>query len=524
MNKTWEQIVQSFSTIPFFFVGSGLTRRYYNLPSWQELLTYFANRISNDAFSFQSYLQSNNNNYEKAGKAIEHDFNKKWFENPNFRTNSVYILETVQSGTSPFKAEVAHYIKENSQLNTQYSDEINLLRKLTTNNISGFITTNYDTFLENIAPEYKVYVGQEELIFSAIQEIGEIFKIHGSITLPSSIVITDEDYKNFDAKCAYLAAKLMTIFMEYPIIFIGYSVNDANIRKILQSIVTCLSPENMQKLADRFIFIKHNSNINDHIDISYQTMVFDKQKSIVMTQLETNNFKLIFEALKEKRAGLPVRILRLLKNEFYNYTITHSPTKHVYVSAYDENIPDDQICFSIGQDSNIALKGLVGITVDQFYKSILFDDVIPFSPDQILKSAVPQLLRQNPKLPLFKYLSQAQEPHLDVSKKVKICTFDSLLSTSIKKYRERKYFPDRSVNGIVKQYTNNSVMDNRALEYLSYLKENEINITELEIFLKNFLIENPNVFSASNFSQSVKTNLRRLIRIYDFLKYYSLVQ
>lgn len=95
--------------------------------------------------------------------------------------------------------------------------------------------------MERIAPSYKVYTGQEELIFSPLQEVAEIFKIHGSVNKPSSIVITGEDYDYFNRNCAYLAAKLITIFMEYPIIFIGYSISGPNIRTILQAMVICLS-------------------------------------------------------------------------------------------------------------------------------------------------------------------------------------------------------------------------------------------------------------------------------------------
>lgn len=44
-------------------------------------------------------------------------------------------------------------------------------------------------------------------------------------------MINKEDYLRFQEKSAYLAAKLMTIFMEYPIIFLRYSINDSNIMK-----------------------------------------------------------------------------------------------------------------------------------------------------------------------------------------------------------------------------------------------------------------------------------------------------
>ena len=48
----------------------------------------------------------------------------------------------------------------------------------------------------------------------------------------------------------------MTIFLEYPIIFMGYSINDPNILNIIHSIVNCLNEEQLNKLHDRFIFVE----------------------------------------------------------------------------------------------------------------------------------------------------------------------------------------------------------------------------------------------------------------------------
>lgn len=98
------------------------------------------------------------------------------------------------------------------------------------------------------------YVGQSQLIFSAIQGVAEIYKIHGSVESPDSIVINEDDYVRFQEKGAYLAAKLMTIFMEYPIIFMGYSISDANIQNIIKSIVNCLDTEQVKNIRRQICF------------------------------------------------------------------------------------------------------------------------------------------------------------------------------------------------------------------------------------------------------------------------------
>ena len=504
MGKTWKEIVSEFPTIPYLFVGSGISRRYLGLPTWEDLLKHFANKLSSDEYKYQSLKNEADNKLSRVGSLLEKEFNKKWFADSSMRSQSETVSEFVRKGGSPFKAELAKYIASFSKVNENYSTEIELLKELSAHNLAGFITTNYDTFLENTVSDYKVYSSQEELIFSSIQEIGEIFKIHGSVDKPESIVITEEDYNRFDDKAAYLAAKLTTIFVEYPIIFIGYSLTDENIRKILKSIVNGLSDKHVAKLSKRFVFVKRNESLEDAIEVKEHTIALDRHW-IPATQVEAKDFGLIFQELKNKKLSYPVRLLRLLQEELYAYTLTNAPTKHCVVTEYDPSVPDDQLVCSIGVDQTNAVNGLVGISIEQWYRSIVIEDEMFDNADLILKHSYPVVSRGRPGLPVCKYLSKAKGAHLEVSR---VESFDSLLTNTIRKGKKSGRFATLTVNGVAQKHSR----DIKAIfRWAAYLDEDKIDIKELKDLLVNSLLANSEYIKNPDF--------KRLIRIYDYLKY-----
>ena len=514
---TIEEIIGKFNTTPFLFVGSGMTRRYLNLPDWKGLLKHFAEIIRNDEFAYDSYENQANGMDCKAGvmpkvaELIQKDFDQKWFCDASIRTVGSVELELIHNGLSPFKAELSNYIKQKTVLNMDYQTEISKLSEISEKSIAGVITTNYDSFLEDNFQGFSKYVGQSQLIFSSIQGVAEIYKIHGSVEVPSSIVINEDDYVRFQEKSAYLAAKLMTIFMEYPIIFMGYSISDSNIQNIIKSIVNCLDVDQVKKLEDRFIFVEYKKDMVGAEVTPYTIMIDDKP--LTMRKIILSDFMLLYNALETKKAKLPVRILRRFKQELYEYTITNVPTENLRVASIDDTrIADEELVLAIGRASEIGLKGLRGLESNEWYRDIVLGD-LDFSADELLEHAYPKLLKQNSgKVPANKHLAKATRDFPEYRELMKSQNFDSIISKTIKKHRNVL----GSYTSVRQIWENEKGNLEKATGLIAYLTEEQMDLNELETILKELFEEDMNVLQNES---KARTNIRRLIRIYDYLKW-----
>ena len=514
---TLNEIVDGFNTTPFLFIGSGISRRYLGLPDWRNLLVHFAAEISGNEFAYQLYADKAADTpslmrMPKIASLIERDFNEAWFTNPAKRHLDKEEMEAVKQGVSPFKAEVAWYIKHSFSPQPQYQEEIALFQKITTKSISGIITTNYDTFLENHCEGYKSYVGQNQLIFSSLQGIAEIYKIHGSVEVPESIVINEKDYQNFELQEKYLAAKLMTIFVEYPIIFMGYSISDNNVQMIIRSIVDCLDEEQVRKLSDRFVFVEYLQNHNG-VEISPYTVMVG-EKPLLMKKVGLSNFSLLYRALDNKKAKIPVRLLRHFKQELYSYVITSSPTATMHVASIDDaRIDDDDFVLAIGRASELGLKGLSGLDGSEWYRNIVLGD-LNFSSDELLEYAFPKLLKQNSnKLPVNKLLQDAKEGHPLAEKIASEFTFENIISQTIKNQRHTAI----GFHSVLEIWNRKEDFLEKRTRLIAYLTKDQIDVDELETVLRELFNANKNILQEE--TPLVKTNIRRLIMIYDYLKW-----
>lgn len=315
--EQFKQHIDKFSTSPFLFIGSGFSRRYLGLPTWELLLMEICKDLGlKKPYNF--YKSNADSKLPKVATIIGQDFNEIWWKEDDFEKSREDFADLAETKFSPLKFEVAKKIKSKDLIieDDLISKELKLLKKI---NIDGAITTNWDELLEQIFPQFNKFIGQEELIFSELYSIGEIYKIHGCCSKPNSLILTEEDYCNYEGRNAYLAAKLLTIFIENPIIFIGYSLDDKNIQEILKSIIKCLTKEKIEKLKDRLIFCQWNPEPIEPSMIDSTILISD---TVIPIKLMTvNNFLDIYTVLANNKRKLPIKILRQMKGMVYDFVI-----------------------------------------------------------------------------------------------------------------------------------------------------------------------------------------------------------
>ena len=519
MLSAWPEIVKGFKTTPFLFVGSGLSRRYLQLPCWRGLLLHFASKVSSNEYYFSKLLDEADKDLSVVGRLLERDFNRRWYDEPDFGTKDASMKDAVLNReVSPFKAEVARYLTNSSTIDSNYSTEIDLLKSLADRHLSGFITTNYDTLLEKIDPFYKTFVGQEDLLLSNPQGIAEIFKIHGTVKDPNSLVLTDADYKEFIAKRAYLAAKLLTIFIEYPVIFIGYRLGDQNVQAILASIIDCLDKDQdkIDKLANSLIFVERDKNLPSSIEIEKQARVING-KTLLMTNVRTDDFLQLFEGLKETQRGAPVKLLRMFREERYEYSVTSKPSKNLVVNVGDPRIPENKVVFSIGVEKKSSEKGLIGISRSEWFKEIILEGTSGYKPEQLLSIGYRQVKKTSggSDLPVFKFLASLSSPfpNIDeISEAKRIKTYDDLISPTLRKQRDKGLGP-KNIKELFSfpRYGGKSIY-----KFWALLPEREVVLEELEKFL---FVKFRNDSELLTTNKDVSSDIYRLIRIYDWLKF-----
>lgn len=405
MNEIKEKLISHFATAgsaPFLFIGSGFSRRYLNLDDWSSLLKRFAV----DLKPFEYYLASSNGDLPTAASLIAEDFHDKWWNDPKYSSSRERNKTKLRDKTSALRIEICNHLNDIAGIGfteTAFPEEVAALSKL---NVDGIITTNWDLFLEKLFPDYRVYVGQSELLFSHPQSIAEIYKIHGSASRPSSLVLTRHDYDVFEGNNPYLAAKLITLFVEHPIVFIGYSLADRNISALLKAIVSCLGEDNIEKLRDNLIFVQR---AHDKEPSYSKTIIAIDDSQLPITIIKSDDYLPIYEALDVTKRKIPARVLRFCKEQLYELVQSTNPESKISVIDIDNIEKSKDVEFVVGVGlaaENTSEFGYQGLAAIDLFKDLILEDERKLDAAKVIESTVPSLSRNCKFLPVYKYLRE----------------------------------------------------------------------------------------------------------------------
>ncbi|WIB12572.1 SIR2 family protein [Curtobacterium sp. MCPF17_052] len=389
--------------------------------------------------------------------------------------------------------------------------------------VEGIITTNYDTALEYVFPDFTTYVGQDQLLFKDPFGVAEIYKIHGSAIDPESLVLTAADYDKFDERNPYLAAKLLSIFVEHPIIFLGYSMSDDNVRQIVTSIASVLTADNLDRLADRLIFV----NWRPGAEATLAFGNFDVGSTVVPVRYATvPDYLTVFRVLSQLKRRFPARVLRHLREEVYELVRTSEPSATVMVADLesDTDISEIDVVIGVGvqkrlgESDRISGKGLIGLKRRDLLDDVLHSTLDPADYLEIVREVLPIVGPPRTHAPVFKYLRGAgfltAEGNLhddaDVPKSVR-----AKARLGIGPLRNKGYFAERAARIRAKHSDLAALItDARLTDTLLVIPNLEPDDVDIDV-LRNFLVEHWDLLDEGKVTDA--TQWVKCVCFYDFL-------
>ena len=196
------------------------------------------------------------------------------------------------------KEEYYRFVKEQLYSASLLPNTIH--REMLNLNPVSFITTNYDTLLEDAAVQYC----QSFKVVSQDEDVPTIFgdrfilKLHGDFK-HNNFVLKEEDYLNYSENFKLIETLVKSIFSTNTVVFIGYSLNDYNIKLILNWTKTLLKGSFREP-----IFLYVGSSALTDTELIYQQSkgltVVEWNKLITSTDDYLDRYNAIFAALKNQ--------------------------------------------------------------------------------------------------------------------------------------------------------------------------------------------------------------------------------
>lgn len=320
---------------PILFIGSGFTQRYASGPSWEGLLAELAKKCPLIDKDFVYYKQTYKDDLLKIGSIFSEKYHE-WAWNAGRKLFPEHYFAADVPSDIFMKHAIAKILKplgpspSGSYGSAALDAEIVALKAISAHAI---VTTNYDEVLEPLFPDYERVISQQ-ILRKPYLAIGEIFKIHGCISEPGTIVVNQADYERFDEDHKYLSAKLLTYFIEHPLVFIGYRANDPNIQKILSDVDRMVKAHEYELVPNIYILERNESIDENSYPPRDKVLAVATNRNIRIKSISASSFEWVFKAFGQ--AGnlekIDTKLLRALMARAVDLIRSDIPKKHVEIN------------------------------------------------------------------------------------------------------------------------------------------------------------------------------------------------
>ena len=484
---------------PILFIGTGMSLRYLkNSYTWDNLLKKIAYDFSESEeyyLDIKSKCYSNDNkcNYLKVAEILENDFNSKLENDRNgkFKKINDIFYEKMKENIklSRFKIYLCELLSE-LEYREDTQTELKELKKIR-KNIGSVITTNYDSLIEDLF-EFNKLIGNKILLSNPY---GSVYKIHGCVKEPEKIIIKESDYKNFDNKYELIRAQLLSLFIHNPIIFMGYSITDDNIKKILKTIFTYVEPNSKEaeNIKNNFLLVEYEKDNQEVLIAEHDIVLEDPTTTIRINKVKTDNFTSIYNAISNLH--LPISALDVRKVQTIVKEIYAGGEIKVSITEDVDSLKNSDKILAIGSSKTIQYHY-------QTEKELLanYFSIIEESNSQILSFIDKYQINQAQYFPIFGFSSI--NSNISCASRLKKQQKDNI-KKCIKRIKENHKKTHSTVESIL---NDNDIPTSYKMNCIIWNTfKGNISLDEVESFLKT--------------DHSNETAYRKLLTLYDLKKY-----
>lgn len=397
-----QEFVGHYKNHPVLFIGTGFSLRYLqNSFSWNDLLEFISfNLTENEEFYYDLKADSMENgeySYDLLASKLELEFNKRLAgeRNGKFQKINDAFYEKMKDGikSSRFKIYLTQLLNTPS-IRPEKNNEIDALIRAR-KNIGSIITTNYDRLCEKIF-EFNPLIGNDILLSNPY---GSVYKIHGCVSDPNNIIITREDYNNFNNKYELIRAQLLSIFIHNPIIFVGYSISDSNIKSLLRTVFSYVNvnTELAKKIRDNFLLVEYDPD-NPSVEIAEHDIDIEGMATIRINKIKTDNYTAIYDALS--KLVLPVSAMDIRKVQKVWNTIKSGGEIKVNITENIDELKNEDMVLAVGSEKTVKYEFQTKNEMIQNYFKIINE-----ANSQLISLLNKQVISTRERFPIFAFSS-----------------------------------------------------------------------------------------------------------------------